>query len=217
MVTTVSYLLQGLLFSVISTTVLVFFLEKIDTFFTIYKEIIPRLLFFHACMSFIMGTTVLDSMTVRYDAKYGIIIGPLGTLLAGILILFLMAFLTVATNEYLFMVPVSLYVAYAFAQARAINHMYSLGWNLLVGFIIFAAITALTLNIESIDETLDSLFQYYDITSKTASQLQQTYLVSQGSFFHHTEVSITLFSLISLGLLFSPPKLDVSTASTKTY
>ena len=163
-------------------------------------------------MSFIIGTTVLDSLTVRYDAKYGIIIGPLGTLLTGILVLFAMAFLTVATNEYLFLVPVSLYIAFVFAQARAINHMYSLGWNLLVASVILAALAALTLNLEPIDETLDSLFSYYDITSKTASQLQNTYLVSQGSFFHYPEISIALFSLISLGLLFSPPKLDVSTA-----
>ena len=209
-VSTFSYLIQGLLFSAMSTTLLVFLFESFSVYFNIFKEIIPRLLFFHACLSFVIGTTILDSLTVRYDRKYGIIIGPIGSFLVNLVVMYVLAFVVVTTNEYIFAVPAVLLVAYSFSQARAINHMYSGMWNSFVVFILILALVGLVVDVDAIDETLETMFKYYDITDNVTSQLNRTYLVKEGGMFHHSEAVVVLYSTVCAFLIFSAPKFDLA-------
>jgi hypothetical protein len=191
---------------------LVYFLENFNSFFDIYKEIIPRVLFFHACMSFIIGTTVLDSIAVRYDSKYGIIIGPTGTLVAGILVMFLAAFVVVCTNEYLLLLPVSLFFIFAAGQARAVNHMYSRTWNVFMVCVYVAGLIGLAVNADAIDETVDALFRYYEIARHHPSGLRETYLSQKGGFFYRPELSIAMFAAMGTFLVSSPPRFDITGA-----
>ena len=117
----ISSLFQGVLFAVFSTAVFAYMGQKLGDDFNVPIFLAPRLVVFHFCMSFILGMSFLESISVRLDQNHGPVIGPMGTFLATLLALFFTEVVVLLTYEIAILTPIAFAVAYTYGRTKAAN------------------------------------------------------------------------------------------------
>lgn len=193
-----SSILQGFLFAGMNSAVLAYVAEVLESRLRMSFVLLPRLLIFVFCTSFVLGSALVDSTTMRYDETYGALIGPIGTFIAVWLATHVIAVVALVTNEYAIMTTVVFAVAYAYGHAKASTFNGSKIACFINTIVLLLATVFLMVDAPYLDEVADQLGVIFG-TAK--SSLPPNYLAGKGGIFAVPVFAPLVISLGSFGLM----------------
>lgn len=196
----VSSIIQGFIFAAMNTAMLAYVGEKMQEEFTISLDLLPRLMVFHFCLCFVLGTIFAESVAAYIHPTHGPIVGPMGTFLATWIGLYVAQVASLMTQEYVILTPMVFAVAYAYGQAKHVNMVPSRYGPYLSSVVFMLALVVLLVKSEYIDEFVSEEMEYFGTWN---SQVPQTYLAQEGGLFGSPFFAPVFVTLASYGLMWS--------------
>ncbi len=197
---TVSSIFQAALFAIFSSAILAYSSTKLANDFHLSGKLVPRLVVYQFCVSFVLGLVFLESTSVDLHPDYGPIIGPMGTFLAALACLFFTQVVVMFTWEFALLAPVAFAAAYTYGRAKAANFQSTQYGPVFASAVILFGLVVLLVDNEYIDEFADTITDFFDLES---SEMPDTYLMEQGGLFHIPLFAPIFIALACYGLMWA--------------
>lgn len=194
----VAAILQGTLFAGMNVALTAYVGEELHLLLGVGKGILPRLLVFVFCFSFVLGTVLVESTTIRFEPIVGPIIGPIGTFLATWLAIQTGAIIAIVTGEYTLLAPLAFAVAYAYGHAKAINHNPAPFGTFLSAIVLLFGLIVLYLDTPYVDDFADQIGDTFELQS---SDMPLSYLKGSGGLYGIPGFVPLFVTMTSFGLM----------------
>ena len=181
-----SSLFQGVFFAIMNTAILAYSTQETVGKHIDEVHVIPRMLVFHFCLTFLLGIVMLESLTTRLITNNALrptfSVGPTGIFLATLGVLYVTEVAVMITEETALLIFPIFMVIYAYSTAigRQTYEEKSMFAPPFAALLMFIGTFFLYTKAHFADPVADHFASYYELSK---SERKRSYLTEKGSLF----------------------------------